>query len=73
MLVAMLEAQGIPVISRSREVPGYNLPMPFGSPWANIEVFASQANEARELIAAYLNVPEPEITVEEEEERDLGK
>lgn len=70
MLVAILEAQGIPVTSRSREVPGYNMPMPFGTAWADIEVFKSQAGEARELIAAYLNVPEPEVTVEEEERRE---
>ena len=70
MLVAMLEEQNLPAIARSREVPGYNLTaltLPFDTAWAYIEVFQSQAEEARELIAAYLNVPELEVTVEDEE------
>ena len=69
MLVAMLEEQGLRA-ALSREGPGYNLALhPFvtGLSDNGIEVFQSQADEARELIAAYLNVPELEVTVEDEE------
>jgi len=56
MLEAMLKAQGIPSVVRSLQIPGYHtLLQATGSSWGVLEVFESQANDARDLIAAYLS------------------
>lgn len=73
----ILEAAGVPVMVRSRVVPGYGVPTLHGGQAgivADILVPPERAEEARDLIAGYLASlePAPEAPPQEIESPEVG-